>query len=136
MPEAHRHPLASLVCADVLAMQSAGEAFSEQVVPDTPGTIGAVAEIEALLDLRQQDLIKPSMDARRTIELGMKAGTRNTPHPTGDTASDLVGPSTVHLNRPDIPRLAPPSAIAFNFWAASTTSTRFRASSFCISTVM
>ncbi|GHC81227.1 hypothetical protein GCM10010136_34620 [Limoniibacter endophyticus] len=58
-------------------MQAAEEAFGEKVVPDTPGTIGTVTVLEAVLDLVEQNLILPGMSARRTVEPGIEARTRD-----------------------------------------------------------
>lgn len=51
-------------------MQTTGKAFSKKIVPDTPGTIGAVTIFEAAFDLVQENLVIPGMVARRTIEPG------------------------------------------------------------------
>lgn len=48
-------------------MQTTGEAFGEEVVPDTPRAVGAVAILEAVLDLVEQSLIIPGMLARRAV---------------------------------------------------------------------
>ena len=37
-------------------MQTTGEAFGEEVVPDTPCAVGAVAILETVLDLVEQSL--------------------------------------------------------------------------------
>ncbi len=59
------------------AMKTARQAFSQHIMPDTPGTIGSVAVLETLPNLVQQNLIVAGMVARRAIEPGMEAGTRN-----------------------------------------------------------
>ena len=48
-------------------MQAAGEAFGEEVVPDTPRAVGAVAILEAVLDLLEESLVIPGMLARRAV---------------------------------------------------------------------
>lgn len=58
-------------------MRAGGKAFSKKVVPDTPGTMGAVAIFEAAFDLSQENLVIPGMVTRGTMEPGMKAGTRD-----------------------------------------------------------
>ncbi len=41
-------------------MQTTGETFGKEVVPDTPRAVGAVAILEAVLDLVEQSLIIPA----------------------------------------------------------------------------
>src|SRR5690606_13621217 len=54
-------------------MKAAGEALSQHVVPDAASTIGAVAALEAAIDLRHQHFVLLSASTGATVEPGMEA---------------------------------------------------------------
>ena len=86
---AHRgvrwHPSPSGACTQgglahqpLNTMAAAGHAFHEQVVPDPPSTVGAIAGEEAGPHSDQQLLIGPCPDTRRPGPPGIEAGARDT----------------------------------------------------------
>lgn len=54
------------------AMQTAGQALGQHVMPDAASTIGSVAALEAAIDRRHQHLVVPRASAGAAVEPGME----------------------------------------------------------------